>query len=716
MSTDNTILSFASLVASAHDANADYHVRERARADYENVLALVMAVCGASSKQYRILATIRNAKERAVAVAEIQRTMHGIDDIEIVAGDQNDPLRDTNGIDPQTQRRVATREDIRLLALSSPREWMRTFLTVSTGVVGEAPVPFDLDSGHPRSRAQTILYGDFLDRWAAGTPMVPEHTVLDIHKQERETDKHYIVATKPRQVGSTTFWQKLCAMACVTLDAYRVLFHMPIDDDVKEKLRDIHADLVRLNKSWPQYFPQVIRYNVDENIIDLANGSKIRGRHGQTRGGGVKKVGHRYHMVILSEAGKYERVSPYAWDSINQAIHPAVHEGNRNVIALEGTNDDAAAELNRVAKLSMYDFRFVGTYGYGLHRGRAVFDTETDPSGRYHDEAYIDNKSVAVSERDYAVANRLTPEEVGWRRDELDKLGNLFLMHMENPATYEECVRSAASGFLQKFQDVRDPERYDNLVWSSARDADARSVRAAVRSVDGNAWAWYGEPSKRIALTGDFSSGEPDSDYTVLLAHDADTGKHIASLRGRLDPSEIAGEMAKFIALCKDSVVYTNGENNGPGIAIRKDFVLYGHALNYTRDIEHYETEVEGVKLWLTQTQAVRESILANFREAYMKGWIEIADRRFIDDADSFIRNNRGKWEAAKRKHERTGERCMDDYVMCAAMQWETIRWMRVNGFAAVAQTQRADVIPIRTMVSVINNKALNKFFKEAAR
>lgn len=720
MSDHNTIDSFAALVARANDVDLPIDARDRAKQEHERALTLIATVCGVGSLSHRVLTTIRNAGRRAIMVADIQKRMHGIDDIDITPAKQTDPLR-VDAVDPPTERRVATQREIRELALKDPRQWFRTFLTVNTGVIGEEPIPFDLDSSHPRSRAQTILYGDFLDRWAAGTPYVPEHTVLDIHKDGRETDKHYIVATKPRQVGSTTFWQKFGVLATVTLDSYRVLFHMPIDDDVKEKLKEIYADLTRLSRLWPQYFPQVVRYNVDENIIDLANGSKFRGRHGQTRGGGVKKVGSRYHMVILSEAGKYERVSPYAWDSINQAIQPAVHEGNRNVIALEGTNDETASELNRVAKLSMYDFRFVGAYGYGLHNGRAVVDTITDPAGRYNDERYEEGKAIKVCERDYALLHRLTPEEIGWRRDELDKLGQIHLMHMEHPASYEECVRSAASGFVQTFQPTRSPTLYADIVWSSLKDADARSVRASTRIADGRLWAWFVDISdvkgKRVALTGDFSSGEPDSDYTVLLAHDADNGKHIASLRERLDPSDISAEMAKIVSLLSvDNTVYVAGENNGPGIAIRKGFVEYGHSRNYTRDIEHYESEIEGVKLWITQTQAVRDSILANFREAYMKGWMEIADIRFIDDADSFVRNQRGKWEAAKRKHERTGERCMDDYVMAAAMQWELIRWMRVNRLAgASADAPSSDLTQQRTLVQAINIPALNKFFKRAA-
>ena len=232
-------------------------------------------------------------------------------------------------------------------------------------------------------------------------------------------------------------------------------------------------------------------------------------------------------------------------------------------------------------------------------------------------------------------------------------------------------------------------------------------------------WSIWSRPAQGtvVALTGDFAAGDPTSDNTCLLAHDASTGKPIAAVYTKIDFDQTADEMAKFVSWAMDlgADVWANGENNGVGIAVKKAFAKYGHKQNYLRQIEKYEDDEPTSKIWITQSGRVREALLAQMRVAYNNRDIEVLDARFVSEARSFEKVN-GKWQAAKRKNEETGDRCYDDYIMCYAMQCELIRWLRAEGYATVAEAQQP--IPIRkasNMVSVIvgRDKDLQRIFKK---
>jgi len=625
-------------------------------------------------------------------------------------------------------RRKGTRDEARRMALKEPVRWMRTFLTVESvhtetvdGIVKKIRKPFDLDGPDARSQYQKKCYGGFLQRWADDDPYVPAKTLRVrgnrvIVKEKLATDKHYVGRTKPRQVGSTTLGKKFSVLCGVSIDGWSTLLHFPESGDARAHLRDVVSDIESLNATWPELFPPIVVRNFTDGYVELANGSCWQTRHGDTKGGGVSKVGRNWNLVILSEAGKYELKGANVWSSINQAILPAVHASTRNVILWEGTNDAQAHELNRIALKGYVDFQFFGWDCCPAYIGNRVVSTEQqmDPSASYADFTIAeDGEPQPVSEFEYCQTHHLLPEQVGFRRRKIDELEDLLLVHREFPLTYEESLGLVAGGFFMKIQKHRAPDRIVDLNWSSTDMMNGvQSVHKKVVASDTLRGIWYmwncecvDDGDSYYAVAGDFSDGLPSSDYTMLGAACVSCGQLRAAVRARLDHERIADEMAKCVSLFGNSRTWVIGELNGPGKAVMMAWERYGHGLNYTqkRSTKGYQEDTESV--WFLTTSASRDPALIAMRKAYQSYSIIVPDARFEWDAEGFVKDSKGKYRALVAKSERTGERYMDDYVLMIAFLWELITWMRFRGYGAdsesVVHAERVD----RTMVASMSPK-----------
>jgi len=632
------------------------------------------AVVMAGTRAHKVLDSVIESKPDA-SLPSLDVITASRDEVEL-----QDDLHNENGTEKGTRR--GTRDEARKMALKKPKEWMRTFLTVNSqltsedaqGLIKKDIIPFDLDGIDPRSRYQRQCYGPFLERWANDDPHVPETTLRVrrgkvVHKPRLTTDKHWITRTKPRKVGSTTFWKKFSVLCGANIDVWATLLHLPMKDDAKDHLRDIAADLRELNAKWPHLYPPLIQENYTEGKLALANGSAWEIRHADIKSGGVQKVGATgYNLVIISEAGKYERVGGgEVWSNINQAILPAVYPSTRNVIAHEGTNDEQAHELNRIAVLSYVDFQFFGAASLASNVGDPVPGPrqETNPAGRFADfEIGDDGEPHPICEKDYARKLRLTPEQVGFRRRKIEELDELLLVHTEYPYTYEESLGLVSGGFFMRLQASRAADRIGEFEWTTTGfGAQVQTVRNSVGFRDTVRGGWYmwdppplppGEKAY-YAVAGDFADGLNDSDYSPIGVARVNDGLVCAVRRTRIDPEISADEIAKAVSFYGHADTYVIGELNGPGKVALKAWEHYGHGHDYEQErrTKGYTETLKAV--WFLQTPASREPLLIAFRKAYHNDLITIVDERFEWDAEGFVKNDKGKYEALKTKSERTG-------------------------------------------------------------
>jgi len=617
----------------------------------------------------------------------------------------------------QLTTRQGTREEARKMALFEPIKWFKTFSVVNSeetytddrGLVKKRIKPFDLTNNDPRSRYQLKCYGPFLERWANDDPHVPKTKIYVrkgriVKKTYLKTNKHYIARMKPRKVGSTTFGKKFSVLCGANIDNWSTLLHFPGKEDAKAHLRDIAEDLRHLHENWPHIYPPLVQENYTEGRLVLANGSKWEIRYSDAVG--VIKVGHTgFNLVILSEAGKYERkAGAQAWDDINQAILPAVYPSTRNVILWEGTNDAQAAEINRIALLDYVDFQFFGASELHSNVGRAISpdEQESTPAGRYADFEIDDSgEPKSIPERDYIAKLKLTPEQCGFRRRKIDELGELMLVHMEYPYTYAESLGLVSGGFFMRVQPSRTPDNIGELRWAEVTAVEP-TVWTPVEFVPTLRGEWHmwdlptlpeGE-DPYYAVASDFADGLPDSDYAPIGVARVNDGRLCACRRSRLDPTSSADELAKAVSYFGVSRTYVIGELNNPGKLAVNRWETYGHGLNYTqyRKPRGYTEELE--MIWFLTSPKSRDPILIALRKAYHLDQLLIPDERFEWDAEGFVKSKTGKYEAQAVKSPRTGERYMDDYIMMAAMLWELIQWMRERGMGREIQADKESVMP----------------------
>jgi len=549
--------------------------------------------------------------------------------------------------------------------LSHLIEAMAYYLTVDA--IDGQTLPFDLRNNNSRSAYQLLSYGPLLE---------------DLENLNTPVGKpYYEVRTKPRQVGSTTFWEKLAALFLQTIPGYKVCIQFPAEGDATEHIEKVLKDLKRMAEHWPGLFYSVTKANVSKGVVKLSNGSELHCRHGG--GSGVIKVGNNFNMFVASEAGKYERHNPGAWKTINTAIIPAVHSGPYNIVAWEGTNDELAYELNRVAGLPGYRFMFFGWKVIKEYIGPPVNKPQTDPNGRYHDYEIVDANRVNISEREYGLRNTLSPDQLGFRRQKIDALGDLDLFHQEYPLTYNE---SQISGTIKFFPSVllqrKFPKPKRKLHLHAECYVDKRPTlisRLEVEqeeSSDGRWWVWHEPGNFDVVLAGDFSDGIPGGDYTSLGGYRVQDGVQVAGAKfrgGKNNEIAIVEELAKFTAYYGVRRTKVIGELDAVGKAVRSRWIDFGHSLNYHRVLTRKSYDEYSDSMWFTQTTTTRGAALLALRTAIANGEFVINDERWLWDAEDFIKHKSGKYAGAEAASRVTGEKVRDDMVMQSALGWEGI-------------------------------------------
>lgn len=555
------------------------------------------------------------------------------------------------------QPRAVDTDEVRTKALANPRWAMAKFQvveTVETSKFGRVYKSFTMN------KYQELSYGPFVDDYAAGNnpPRSP----------------FYEVRGKPRQVGSTEFWKQFISYAMQWYPGTKCLLHTHKAGVSSRHLRSIRRQFERMADEWPELFWPMTKRT--DNEIELANGSSIIIGSAEAP---MADLSFNFNIVVLSEVGKYERISANRWSDINQTIIPSVHAGPHNVVAWEGTNDENARELQRLSReaedeASAYRFLFFGFTVVDTYVGPPVYEPSSDPSDRWSDYEFDeDGNRVPISEEEYAERHKLNPGQVGFRRQKIRSLGDIDLVHREYPVTWEESCTSSKAAFFGA--SVLKKKYSDCLFRLSLRNAGDKRVVLVKSESDHGLWSVWHTPSdcEEYALAGDFSDGIPGGDYTVLLVHRLSDGEQVAAARFRANEKVIAEQM---VLICKyyGDKPYVMGELNNVGKAVRSAWLEYSYGRNYHRILDRKSYDTFSDSMWFLQTSASREPLILRFKTALCDNLIGLNDVRFSWDAQDFIKSDVGRYEAAHGISSVTGESIRDDYVMAAALAWEMLR------------------------------------------
>lgn len=609
----------------------------------------------------------------------------------------------------------ALKKEVRFVSdeVKEEREWalthlgeaMAKYLTVfalpdennPTGV----EVPFDIvEPVNSRSVYQKASYECLINDLNTGN--VPDGTPF------------YEVRTKPRQVGSTTFWEKLSVILMQLLPRYKACMQFPLEPDAIEHMEKIVYDLERMHERWPEIFWGIKSVSRSKGIIVLENGAEFHTRHGG--GQGLRKVGTHFNLFVASEAGKYERNSPDAWDKINTAIIPAVHPGPYNIVAWEGTNDELAFELNRLVSIALeqhstYRFLFFSWILISEYVGPAIHKPQNSLYGSYADYHIVDGDRRPLSEAEYASANGLSPKQIGFRRQKIDGLGSLDLFHQEYPLTYEESQVSGTTKFFPSSMLQRSfatPLRKVDFigdVYVGSRALRAREVNYEVKEKqDGRWWIWEEPiPGVHYVHAADFSDGIPGGDYTAQGIFRVDNGKQVAGARyrgGQRNEIAVVKELVISTLFYGWSNVFVIGELDGPGNAVRSRWIDFYHPANYHRMLNRKTFDEHTDSMWYRQGSAVtRAAALLSMRTAMADNQMLVNDERWLWDAQDFIKHKSGKYAAAETQSRVTSEKVRDDLVMMTSLAWEGIR----------THPKRSKLVARPTTVKVVQKTKRNR-------
>lgn len=162
----------------------------------------------------------------------------------------------------------------------------------------------------------------------------------------------------------------------------------------------------------------------------------------------------------------------------------------------------------------------------------------------------------------------------------------------------------------------------------------------------------YAEPKRsgKYVLGCDSASGLSDGDWSVVVVLEASTCEQVALLRGRWPLAEFAHRINGLRARY-DGVIIV--ERNGAGIAVLDKLEeLNSRGLYRSQD---------GKLGWVTSVKT-RTPMLSGLEEAIRTRTLKIRSEEFIDEALTFVRDERGIPGAARGKH--------DDLIMATAMAW----------------------------------------------
>jgi hypothetical protein len=161
------------------------------------------------------------------------------------------------------------------------------------------------------------------------------------------------------------------------------------------------------------------------------------------------------------------------------------------------------------------------------------------------------------------------------------------------------------------------------------------------------------EHGHHYMIVADVAKGVEGGDNSAALVIDRLTREVMAQWHGKIEPMEYAnvlfgiGVYYNFALLCVE--VWP-----GPGIATGSKLVEMGYPKLYERDLGTRKEHG-----WITN-EGSRQEMIATLQYYVRTKRIVLRDQTTIDEMYSFIRNERGRFEARSSKH--------DDLVICASM------------------------------------------------
>lgn len=262
------------------------------------------------------------------------------------------------------------------------------------------------------------------------------------------------------------------------------------------------------------------------------------------------------------------------------------------------------------------------------------------------DQYRIKGLNISPTEEEQHLMNvySLDLEQIAWRREKIREFQTEDLFKQEYPLTDREAFIFSGSGAF----DAKALELY-KLKTPTVGTLLNRGEQVEFTPDPIGMWHIYKhpEPGNEYVIFCDPAEGkeaqEKDPDYSAIHVLENSTCEQVAEYRFRSEPFKTANEL--YLAGIYYNTARVGVERNGSGLATLAKLVeIYPTKRIYKMD----DSDEYG---WVTNNQS-RDLMITDLAEAIRLHLIKIYSKRTIDECLSFVRNERGKYEARQGTHD----------------------------------------------------------------
>lgn len=486
-----------------------------------------------------------------------------------------------------------------------------------------------------------------------------------------------LILLKSRQLGCTTLLLAFWVWLMLTHDHFHVMLIIDKDKHNLTKREMVVSWLEYIGSKF-ECFPSIRKR--EEKILFFSNGSKFFFESAESPNPGTSEM---IHVLHESEKPKWPNGRAA---QVEESVTPGLPTGPMTIHVDESTAqgiDDFFIKWDRTVR------------GKGSGGGLQVLPiflpwmvsreytipapddfTFLNDDDELGDTIYAEDtgEETLLTEQTYAELYGLTIDQVYWRRQKIKDTfkGVRQSFDQEYPTTPSHAWRHVRSGFFSTTllrtigaKYLKKPVFVGNIEdlrgYTDVHTVCLVSLLKPRLVSDPHGALWiYEHPQLHLEyfLGMDVSEGkmatnehgEQEPDSTVFHVEDQD-GFTVAVWKTTLKPEEA------WLPLCLLGLYFNaawiNGERNGPGLVVLKNFVRTG----YPRPLVNAKPEGRSYedRMWTTIGPGNRETLLIQLRAEIAKNPARVCDATLLDEMHTFVRRTTGRlvrYEAAPGKHD----------------------------------------------------------------
>lgn len=459
-----------------------------------------------------------------------------------------------------------------------------------------------------------------------------------VKAQMRKKKPIRIVILKPRQIGVSTFfcafdvWQMLRRTVRCVLVAHK-----------EEANKEVYGIVRFAVEHLPDWFKKALNIKIDISSEGVAFSHTFSEMNIYTAGG--KEIGRAgtKQILHLTEVAFYP--DP---EAVTGSLFASFPETPGTVVIQESTGNGPVGyfhDLYNAAKngKNAYTPIFIPWYEHEEYQMEV-------PDGV---QVVVPDNLRKLYER-----GKITKEQLYWRQYTIANKynGNEDLFRREFPSCEDEAWFQNAPTFFPFTLVSKRIREVENIPYDQGDITQLGSAPEFVPLANGDLRIYkYPQSGRAYVIGADASSGiststsEPDQSAADVL--DAETGEQVAHISTIIEPVEF-GRKLYLLGLYYNTALIAVEVNDGHGMTVMNYLRDMGYTMLYMRRVYDQVNKQWVNKLGWSTTSKTRPLMLDRLKSAFMTGTIIINDSRTLSEMLAFVRNEKGKFVAAKGAHD----------------------------------------------------------------